>query len=130
MPVELMTEQGNALLTSCDTPWNVYPRPQMKRDSFLNLNGFWEFSAGELYADRFRVPFCPESRLSNIATHFPEGTPLAYRRCFVLPEGFHKAGCFCTSVLPIKLQRSPSMAKKSAAMWAVMNPFPLISPMR
>ena len=90
MPEELMTTQGEALLTSNETPWNVYPRPQMKRDSFLNLNGFWEFSAGKLYADRFRVPFCPESRLSNIATHFPEGTPLEYRRCFVLPEGFHK----------------------------------------
>ena len=90
MPVELITAQGEALLNSNETPWNVYPRPQMKRDSFLNLNGFWEFSAGELYADRFRVPFCPESRLSNIATHFPEGTPLEYRRCFVLPEGFHK----------------------------------------
>ena len=88
--IDLMTAQGEALLNSNETPWNVYPRPQMKRDSFLNLNGFWEFSAGELYADRFRIPFCPESRLSNIATHFPEGTPLEYRRCFVLPEGFHK----------------------------------------
>ena len=90
MPEQLMTRQGEALKNSNEIPWTVYPRPQMKRDSFLNLNGFWEFSAGDLYADRFRVPFCPESRLSNIAIHYPEGTPLAYRRCFVLPEGFHK----------------------------------------
>ena len=90
MLVDLMTKRGEELLASQETPWNVYPRPQMKRDSFLNLNGFWEFSAGDLYADRFRVPFCPESRLSNIHTHYPEGEKLEYRRCFVLPEGFHK----------------------------------------
>ena len=90
MLVDLLTAQGQQLLPGEETPWNIYPRPQMKRDSFLNLNGFWEFSAGELYADRFRVPFCPESRLSNIQTHFPEGTPLFYRRSIVLPEGFHK----------------------------------------
>ncbi len=91
MPEELLTSQGEALLQDpWQIPWTVYPRPQMKRDSYLNLNGFWEFTAGKLYADRFRVPFCPESRLSNIATHFPEGTPLSYRRSFVLPEGFHK----------------------------------------
>ena len=49
MPETLMTVQGEALLKSNETPWNIYPRPQMKRDSFLNLNGFWEFSAGDLY---------------------------------------------------------------------------------
>ena len=26
-------------------PWNVYPRPQMQRDSFFCLNGEWDFSA-------------------------------------------------------------------------------------
>ena len=90
MLVDLMTKRGEELLASQETPWNVYPRPQMKRDSFLNLNGFWEFSAGDLYADRFRVPFCPESRLSNIHTHYPEGEKLEYRRSFALPEEFRK----------------------------------------
>ena len=86
MPTELWTKQGKALVASGETPWNRYPRPQMRRDHWLNLNGLWEFQAGDLYADRFRVPFCPESQLSNIKTHFPEGTPLEYRRCFKLPE--------------------------------------------
>ena len=27
-----------------ETPWNVYPRPQMKRDSFLCLNGKWKIA--------------------------------------------------------------------------------------
>ena len=26
------------------TPWTIYPRPQMKRESYLNLNGAWDFS--------------------------------------------------------------------------------------
>ena len=90
MLVDLMTPEGEKLVQSGENPWQVYPRPQMRRDSYLNLNGLWEFSAGDLYADRFRVPFCPESRLSNISTHFPEGSALCYRRSFVLPEGFHR----------------------------------------
>lgn len=33
--------------------WNVYPRPQLKRDSFLNLNGMWLVNGKETY-----VPSC------------------------------------------------------------------------
>ena len=89
MPIDLTTKQGEDLLTSTEQPWQVYPRPQMRRDSFYNLNGFWEFSAADTQTE-IRVTFCPESQLSNIKTHFPEGTPLTYRRSFVLPEGFNK----------------------------------------
>ena len=90
MPERLMTPEGEALLDTGATPWQVYPRPQMKRDSYVNLNGYWEFSAGDVHMDAFRVPFCPESRLSGVETHFPEGTQLHYRRRFTLPEGFWK----------------------------------------
>ena len=31
----LMTEAGRTL---CGTPWNEYPRPTLRRNSFLNLN--------------------------------------------------------------------------------------------
>ena len=37
--VDLMTYEGENL---SGQPWDVYPRPQMRRDSFLNLNGEWE----------------------------------------------------------------------------------------
>ena len=91
MPEQLMTVQGEALLNSNETPWNVYPRPQMKRSSFLNLNGLWDLAVGDGAYDRqIRVPFCPESILSGIDEHFPEGAALRYRRRFTLPEGFHK----------------------------------------
>ena len=73
-------------------PWNVHPRPQMCRESWLNLNGEWEFAAGaETFTGKtIVVPFCPESRLSGIAEHYPEGTALWYRRKVVLPPDFNR----------------------------------------
>lgn len=89
MPVQLTTAQGEALLQSNEIPWLVYPRPQMRRDSYVNLNGTWELTAeGEKY--EIRVPFCPESLLSGVQKHFSEGTPLEYRRKFTLPEDFNQ----------------------------------------
>ena len=89
MPIQLTTAQGETLLQSNETPWTVYPRPQMRRNSYVNLNGTWELSAeGEKY--QIRVPFCPESLLSGVQKHFSEGAPLQYSRKFTLPEGFHK----------------------------------------
>ena len=75
----LTTTQGETLT---GTPWQVYPRPQMKRASWVNLNGDWEFSAGE-ETHTIAVPFAPESRLSGIGKHYPEGSYLRYRREFV-----------------------------------------------
>lgn len=88
MLVDLMTPQGEKLQ---ETPWQVYPRPQMRRDSYINLNGEWQFSTND-YAkcDRIRVPFCPESRLSGIGEHFQEGAALCYSRSFVLPKEFNR----------------------------------------
>ena len=72
-------------------PWQVYPRPQLRRDSYVNLNGEWDFAAcKEDFRRKILVPFCPESQLSGIGKHFPENCPLRYRRRFTLPEGFRK----------------------------------------
>ena len=84
---DLYTARGEALT---GTPWTVYPRPQMKRDSYLNLNGEWEFSVNDADVRQIRVPFCPESRLSGVKEHFPEGSVLCYRRTVTLPEGFNR----------------------------------------
>ena len=85
----LTTPRGETL---SGTPWPVYPRPQMRRDSYINLNGEWDFAVSSEKPATFdmgiTVPFCPESRLSGIGRHFEEGSPLWYRRKFVLPEGF------------------------------------------
>ena len=93
---ELWTPEGEYLKNNPDLqPWNVYPRPQLKRDNWLNLNGQWDFSvesyysAGE-YDGKIRVPFCPESALSGIQKHFEEGSVLRYCRKFSLPQGFNR----------------------------------------
>jgi len=85
--VELMTTAGENLT---GTPWTVYPRPQMKRSSYLNLNGCWDFSVNYEKMGQIRVPFCPESKLSGIGTHYEEESMLCYNRSFTLPEGFHR----------------------------------------
>ena len=38
----LLTRWGKTLDKSL--PLNDYPRPQMKRDSFINLNGEWNYA--------------------------------------------------------------------------------------
>ena len=85
---KLYTDAGERL---GGIPWNVYPRPQCKRDSFVCLNGEWEFAVTETdtppaeYDRRIRVPFPPESLLSGIDEVFPETATRWYRRTFPLP---------------------------------------------
>ena len=96
MTETLYTPRGEILAADPQkTPWESYPRPQLRRDSYVNLNGMWDFevTASGLpreFTKAIRVPFCPESPLSGIGTHFPEGSVLCYRRRFTLPEGFRK----------------------------------------
>ena len=80
--------------TLSGVPWDVYPRPQLRRDSFVCLNGTWEFAVSEeepTHYDRtIRVPFAPESLLSGVGECFPEAQARWYRRRFVLPEAFRR----------------------------------------
>ena len=92
MLVDLYTKQAEDL---SGMPWEIYPRPQMRRDSFYCLNDRWEFTVTEgeipeIYPKKIRVPFCPESLLSGIHEHFPEGSALYYRRKVTLPADFCK----------------------------------------
>ena len=90
MPVELLTKQGEELLDSRTTPWTVYPRPQMRRSSYLNLNGCWDFFVNYENQGQIRVPFCPESQLSGFGKHYEEGSLLQYSRTFTLPKDFNR----------------------------------------
>ena len=87
----LDTDRGAALT---GTPWPEYPRPSLRRDSFVNLNGEWDFAVGdpaimpENFDRTIRVPFPPESKLSGIGQVFPEEQALYYRKNFTLPEEF------------------------------------------
>ena len=76
--------------------FSTYPRPQMARDSYLCLNGDWNFEADfsseepKNYTQNIRVPFAPESSLSGIAKTPDHGEYLHYRKAFSLPAGFVK----------------------------------------
>ena len=75
-------------------PFSEYPRPQLKRDSYLCLNGAWDFSIrnnGEvLYNGKINVPFVPESRISGINRATKKDDLIWYERNITLPEGFNK----------------------------------------
>ena len=85
--IHLYTEAGRAL---AGIPWDRYPRPQMRRDSFFCLNGEWDFSANGGAWETIRVPFAPESLLSGICRDMGREPILVYRKSFRLPDGFVK----------------------------------------
>lgn len=69
-----------------------YPRPQMVRPQWQNLNGLWDYAVTNLAApqpDRFTgkimVPFCIESALSGVKTRFNPDERLWYRLTFTAP---------------------------------------------
>lgn len=77
-----------------NTPWNEYPRPQLKRDSFFNLNGVWELSVLKNQKieniGNITVPYPPESKLSGIERTLKKGEKYVYSRNFTLPDDFVK----------------------------------------
>ncbi len=77
-----------------ETPHSEYPRPQFKRDSYLSLNGKWQFSVkskkGTKDLGQILVPFPPESVLSGIERETKRKDTLIYTRKFSLPQGFLK----------------------------------------
>ena len=77
----LYTPEGRSLP---EIPWNTYPRPQMRREDWLCLNGLWDFEYGSTRT-AIRVPFCPESLLSGVAEAPAPGTEMIYRRSFTVP---------------------------------------------
>ena len=69
-----------------------YPRPQMRRSSFINLNGEWDYAftaAGEKQPEKWQgkilVPFSPESELSGVGRRLMPDEYLWYRRDWVRP---------------------------------------------
>ena len=78
----LYTAAGESLP---EIPWNDYPRPQLRRDDWLCLNGRWELSFGGRTGE-ILVPFCPESLLSGVEEAPKCGETMTYRRRFTVPE--------------------------------------------
>jgi Glycosyl hydrolases family 2, sugar binding domain/Glycosyl hydrolases family 2/Glycosyl hydrolases family 2, TIM barrel domain len=90
------------------TPWthlvgpnnalSEYPRPQMARTRWLNLNGVWDYTgrsgraalaappSADAYRERILVPYPTESALSGIQRHDDQ---MWYRKVFRLPSTWH-----------------------------------------
>jgi len=85
------------------TPWTAsvnpahalpeYPRPQMVRKDWINLNGLWDFCilpreapAAAKYEGRILVPFPVESALSGVKRPLTPQQRLWYRRVFTAPN--------------------------------------------
>lgn len=88
----LMTPWGEHLDENCIL--TEYPRPQMRRNSYLNLNGRWEYAITDSDESPRRwdgtilVPFSPESALSGVGRSLQPGQTLWYRREVIVPQGF------------------------------------------
>lgn len=88
----LMTPWGEHLDENCIL--TEYPRPQMRRNSYLNLNGRWEYAITDSdesprhWDGTILVPFSPESTLSGVGRSLQPGQTLWYRREVIVPQGF------------------------------------------
>ena len=71
-----------------------YPRPQLVRKDWLNLNGVWGFemttnnAQPTVFPEEILVPFPVESALSGVMKPVSENTRVWYRRTFDIPQGW------------------------------------------
>lgn len=72
-----------------------YPRPQLVRPDWTNLNGLWDYAVRPLmnrepsqFDGQILVPFPIESSLSGVGRRFDENSTLWYRRTVTLPASW------------------------------------------
>jgi beta-galactosidase len=87
----MMTEWGRQL--KADAVWKEYPRPQLERAGWKNLNGLWEYAVTSKeeqtpakWDGQILVPFCPESSLSGVGRLIEPSEALWYKRPLPGPQ--------------------------------------------
>ena len=90
---KIKTKWGNNL--NQNNIWNEYPRPQLERKDWINLNGLWSYSITNENAlkpgnldEKILVPFSLESSLSGVMKNLNEKEILWYYREFKIPENW------------------------------------------
>jgi hypothetical protein len=92
-PAPLMTKWGHKVTP--ENAWQEYPRPQLVRKDWLNLNGLWDYAITkkgapepEKWDGQILVPFCIESALSGVGKHPTKDQYVWYRRAFEVPAAW------------------------------------------
>jgi hypothetical protein len=91
----LMTPWGRQV-TADPIPWPEYPRPQMARTDWQNLNGLWDYAITakdapppQTWDGKILVPFCVESALSGVGRRVSKDQHLWYRRTVEVPAAWN-----------------------------------------
>jgi beta-galactosidase/beta-glucuronidase len=90
----MMTTWGEELNPAAPLP--EYPRPQLVRNNWMNLNGLWQYvilpkaqeSIPTAFAGNILVPFAVESTLSGVGKTVGKDSVLWYERSFDIPRAF------------------------------------------
>ncbi|MEZ4962778.1 MAG: PA14 domain-containing protein [Saprospiraceae bacterium] len=101
-PLTIFSQQWKPSFSPLTTPWTKdvssekawpeYPRPQMLRDEWMNLNGLWNFTLFDLESDRnsrggkILVPFPVESALSGLGWKVEPRHMMVYSKDITIPE--------------------------------------------
>ena len=85
---DMWTESGLKLQTQKaekekENPWDVYPRPQMRREGYMMLNEGWTLNGKSIY-----MPFPPQSALSDYKGKI--GAHLVYETKVKIPDSFER----------------------------------------
>jgi hypothetical protein len=74
-----------------------YPRPQLVRTEWFNLNGLWDYAIASdsisnlpPFTGKIMVPFPLESALSGVMTNLDEHSKLWYHRNFSVPDSWRQ----------------------------------------
>ncbi|MFT6862008.1 MAG: arylsulfatase A-like enzyme [Akkermansiaceae bacterium] len=83
----MLTEWGQKI--TAENAWQEYPRPQLIRENWTNLNGFWNYAITKKdsakptdWAGKILVPFAIESQLSGVQKSITPDDALWYQRTF------------------------------------------------
>lgn len=94
VPGNIITRWAKEL--SPTNAWQEYPRPQMRRPDWVNLNGLWDYwiidrndTTKRIQEGQILVPFAIESSLSGVKRALLPTEQLWYRRSFSIPQAWY-----------------------------------------
>lgn len=94
-PVDGRIQSRWAKEVSPSAVWPDYPRPQMQRTNWQNLNGLWDYAilakdaaAPQRFDGKILVPFASEAALSGVGRAVKPEERLWYRRTFSIPAAW------------------------------------------